>query len=156
VLQPGDRIPDVRVWSAPREDPVALAAAIAGDGLVLLCFYPFDWSPGCTNELLLLRERADELVAAGIRPFGISRDSVWSHAAWAGTMGAESVPLLSDWTGEATRGFDVEFELQGMRDVSARTAFLIEGDTVRASWMLGREMPDIDAIIAAARSLEEG
>jgi peroxiredoxin len=63
------------------------------------------------------------------------------------------VPLLSDWSGEATRGFDVCFELRGMTDVATRSAFLIEGDTVRASWLLGLDMPDIDAVIAAASSL---
>jgi peroxiredoxin len=39
-----------------------------------------------------------------------------------------------------------------MRDVAARSAFLIEdGETIVAAWMLGSEMPDIDAVIAAAR-----
>ena len=103
--------------------------------------------------MLLLRDRGDDLAAARVRPFGISRDSPWSHASWAMTLGVDNVPLLSDWNGEATRGFGVQFELQGMADVSARSAFLIEGDTVRASWMLGREMPDVDAVIAAASSL---
>jgi peroxiredoxin len=38
-----------------------------------------------------------------------------------------------------------------MEDVAARSAFLIEdGETIRAAWMLGRELPDIDAIIASA------
>ena len=69
------------------------------------------------------------------------------------TLGVDSVPLLSDWNGEATRGFGVAFELQEMEDVAARSAFLIEGDTVMASWMLGRDMPDIDAVIAASSSL---
>jgi len=68
------------------------------------------------------------------------------------TLGVENVPLLSDWNGEATRGFGVDLELQGMTDVAIRSAFLIEGDTVRASWLLAREMPDIDAVIAAASS----
>jgi len=103
--------------------------------------------------MLLLRDRGADLAAAGIRPFGISRDSLWSHASWAMTLGVDKVPLLSDWNGEATRGFGVQFELQGMQDVAARSAFLIEGDTVRASWMLGREMPDVDAVIAAASLL---
>ena len=152
MLEPGDRIPVARVWCAPREDPVELAEALAGEGFALLCFYPFDWSPTCTNELLLLRDRADDLVAARIRAFGISRDSPWSHAAWASTMGTENVTLLSDWSGEATRGFGVAFELQGMTEVSARSAFLIEGDTVRASWLLGRDLPDVDAVIAASSS----
>jgi peroxiredoxin len=68
------------------------------------------------------------------------------------TLGVEDVPLLSDWNGEATRGFEVSFEPQGMTDVSARSAFLIEVDTVRASWLLGTDLPDIDAMIAAASS----
>ena len=102
--------------------------------------------------MLLLRDRGADLAAASIRPFGISRDSPWSHASWAMTLGVD-VPLLSDWNGEATRDFGVKFELQGMQDVAARSAFLIEGDTVRASWMLGREMPDVDAVIAAASLL---
>ena len=46
VLSPGDRIPVARVWRAPREEPVNLAEALAGEGYALLCFYPFDWSPG--------------------------------------------------------------------------------------------------------------
>ena len=103
--------------------------------------------------MLLLRDRGDDLRKAGIRTFAISRDSPWSHASWAMTLGVEEVALLSDWNGEATRGFDVAVEIPDMRGVSARSAFLIEGDTVRASWMLGREMPDVDAVIAAASSL---
>jgi peroxiredoxin len=45
----------------------------------------------------------------------------------------------------------VAVERGGMQDVAARTAFLIEdGETIRAAWMLGRELPDVDAAIAAA------
>ncbi len=47
MLQAGDRIPGAaKVWRAPREQPVPLAEAIAGDGMALLCFYVSDWSPG--------------------------------------------------------------------------------------------------------------
>jgi peroxiredoxin len=87
-----------------------------------------------------------------VRPFGISRDSVWSHRAWAQAIGVgEAVPLLSDWNGEATRAFGLARERGGMEDVPARSAFLIEdGSTIREVWMLGRELPDVDAVIAAA------
>ena len=99
---------------------------------------------------MLLRDRSEDLAAAGVRPLAISRDSPWSHAAWAQTLDVD-VPLLSDWNGEATRAFGVAFEPLGMMDVAARSAFLIEdGETIVASWMLGRELPDIDAVIAAA------
>jgi peroxiredoxin len=103
--------------------------------------------------LHLLRDRSDDLGAAGIRPFAISRDSPWSHRAWAQTLDVD-VPLLSDWNGDATRAFDVAFEPLGMSDVAVRSAFLIrDGETVEAAWMLGGDLPDIDAVIETARAL---
>jgi peroxiredoxin len=64
------------------------------------------------------------------------------------------VPLLSDWNGEATRGFDVAFEPLGMGDVASRSAFLIrDGETIDAAWMLGGDLPDIDEIVATAGRL---
>jgi peroxiredoxin len=65
------------------------------------------------------------------------------------------VPLLSDWNAEATHGFDVAFEFRGMRDVSQRSAFLIDRDgVVRAAWRFETaELPDFDEILAAAKAL---
>ena len=61
------------------------------------------------------------------------------------------MPLLSDWNGDATRAFDVAFEPVGMRDVAIRSAFLIrDGATVEAAWLLGGDMPDLDAVLEAA------
>lgn len=101
---------------------------------------------------MLLRDRRDDLGAAGIRPVAISMDSPWSHRSWAEALGVnDAVQLLSDWEGEATRAFGVEIEVDGMR-VPARSAFLLADGTVRAAWMLGSEMPDIEAAIAAASS----
>ena len=38
-----------------------------------------------------------------------------------------------------------------MRDVAIRSAFLIrDGHTIEAAWLLGREQPDLDAVIATA------
>jgi peroxiredoxin len=64
----------------------------------------------------------------------------------------DDVPLLSDWNGDATRAFGVAVELSGMENVAARSAFLIEnGETILAAWTLGRDLPDVDEIVAAAR-----
>ena len=61
---------------------------------------------------------------------------------------------MSDWNGDAIRAFDVAFEPLGMSDVAIRSAFLIrDGETIEAAWMLGGELPDIDAVMAAARNL---
>ena len=44
MLQGGSQVPDVLVWGAPREEGRPLREAL-GPGLVLLCFYVWDWSP---------------------------------------------------------------------------------------------------------------
>jgi peroxiredoxin len=82
----------------------------------------------------------------------ISQDSPWSHESWAEALGVKgTITILSDWEGDATRAFDVEDERDGMT-VAARSAFLVEAGTVRAAWMLGPELPDVDAAIASASS----
>jgi peroxiredoxin len=152
MLEPGTPVPHVQVWASPREEARPLRDVL-GEGRTLLCFYPYDWSPTCTNELHLLWQRSEDLAAAGIRPFGISRDSPWSHRAWAQTLGVE-IPLLSDWNGDAVRSFDVGFDSLGMSDVAIRSAFLIrDGETIEAAWLLGGELPDIDAVIEASRAV---
>src|SRR6266487_3439578 len=102
----------------------------------------------------LLRDRRAEFEETGTRTFGISRDSPWSHIAWAQTLDL-NFPLLSDWNCEAVRGFDIRFEFRGLRDVSRRSAFLIdEGGTVRGAWEYRTdEVPDFDVLLRAAQAL---
>jgi peroxiredoxin len=87
--------------------------------------------------------------------FAISRDSPYSHIAW-GEVLELNFPLLSDWNGEAVAGFDVELTgFHAMRGVASRTAFLVdEGGTIRRAWDYETgEVPDMDALLAAARDL---
>jgi hypothetical protein len=42
VLAVGDRIPEGRVWTTPREN--ATLAELVAHGPILLLFYLFDWS----------------------------------------------------------------------------------------------------------------
>jgi peroxiredoxin len=64
-------------------------------------------------------------------------------------------PLLSDWNAEATHGFGVAFEHNGMRDVSRRSAFLVDtAGVVRGAWAYETsELPDLEQLITAAREL---
>jgi peroxiredoxin len=64
-------------------------------------------------------------------------------------------PLLSDWNADATHGFGVAFDYNGMRDVSRRSAFLVDTDgVVRGAWAYeSSELPDLDELLAAARAL---
>ena len=44
MLGPGDLVPDVEIWTEPRKGPERLGDVL-GEGLTLLCFYLWDWSP---------------------------------------------------------------------------------------------------------------
>jgi peroxiredoxin len=102
----------------------------------------------------LLRDRGPEFSEAGVRVLGISRDSPWTHIAWAQALDLD-FPLLSDWNAEAVHGFGIAREHRGMRDVAERSAFLIDTDgTVRGAWRYGTtELPDVDELLSAARAL---
>ena len=89
-----------------------------------------------------------------MQPYAASRDSPWTHVAWMQALDLD-VPLLSDWNAEATHGFGVAFEHRGMKDVSARSAFLIDREgVVRGAWAYETaEVPDFDELLDAAREL---
>jgi peroxiredoxin len=65
------------------------------------------------------------------------------------------VPLLSDWNAEATRGFGVAFDYRGLKDVSERSAFLVDGTgIIRGAWRYETsELPDFDTLLEAVRAM---
>jgi glutaredoxin-dependent peroxiredoxin len=102
----------------------------------------------------LLRDRSEDFRAAGVQPYAISRDSPWTHVAWLQALDLD-FPLLSDWNGEATRGFGVAHEYRGLKGVARRTAFLVGSDgAVHGAWEYETSgLPDFDELLAAARGL---
>ena len=91
-----------------------------------------------------------------MRLVAISRDSAHSHRAWREVLDLP-FPLVSDWNGEATERFGVAREYRGMAGVPQRTAFLVDaGGTIRRAWRYADdEVPDVDELLAAARSLSD-
>ncbi len=102
----------------------------------------------------LLRDRSPEFLAAGVRPFGISGDSEWTHIAWAQALDL-NFPLLSDWNKEAMEAFGVASQFRHHRGVADRSAFLVAEDgTVRGAWRYDTaEVPDFDELLRAAQAL---
>jgi len=89
-----------------------------------------------------------------VRPFGVSRDSPWSHVAWSQALDLD-VELLSDWNAEAVHAFGIARVYQGLHDVADRSAFLVDRTgMIRGAWRYETsEVPDFDELLAAARSL---
>jgi len=74
----------------------------------VLVFYPFAFSPVCTDQLNLYEEVQDEFAQRGARLFGVSCDSTWTQKAFKSQLGI-TIPQLSDWEpkGATCRAFGV-------------------------------------------------
>jgi peroxiredoxin len=90
----------------------------------------------------------------GVRLFGVSRDSPWSHIAWSQVLDL-SFPLLSDWNADAVHELGIGIEHRGLTDIAARSTFLVDEEgTVRGAWRYETgEVPDFDVPLAAAQAL---
>ena len=121
MLPDGAAIPDVKVFDdSPAEVNLA---ELTAEGRVLLAFYLYDWTDTCRNQLRGLRDRCEQFQEAGDRIFGISRDSPYSHIKYAEQQWL-NFPLLSDWSGDAVRAFDVSQNLDGLEHTPVRSCFL--------------------------------
>lgn len=65
----------------PADQPFALRKELGN--VVVLAFYPGDFTPGCTAEWQALRDRKGELFGEGVVVVGISTDSLSSHVRFA-------------------------------------------------------------------------
>jgi len=71
---------------------------------VVLAFYPFDWSPVCTDENCALTADAGKFSDKKAVILGISCDSHFSHKAWAQKLNLKH-KLLSDQKREAAKAY---------------------------------------------------
>ena len=62
----------------------------------VLVFYPFAFSPVCTDQLSVYNELLDDFTAKGATLYGVSCDAVWSQKAFKEQLGIE-IEQLSDF-----------------------------------------------------------
>jgi peroxiredoxin len=74
----------------------------------VLVFYPFAFSPVCTDQLQLYQEVLEELTERQVDIYGVSCDATWSQTAFRKQLSV-SIPQLSDFEpkGQACRAFGV-------------------------------------------------
>jgi peroxiredoxin len=97
---------------------------------VLLVFYPFDFSPVCSDQLSLYQEVKPELEEKGLTVLGVSVDSPYAHKAFQEKLGIDTT-LLSDFEpkGEVARAYGSYIDAVGMAN---RTLVLVNEDGVVA------------------------
>ena len=104
-IAPGTPVPE---FTLQREDGSQFTRADLEGKTTVLVFYPFAFSPVCTDQLNLYDEVLDELAAQGATLYGVSCDATWSQTAFKDKLGV-SIEQLSDFEpkGAACRAFGV-------------------------------------------------
>ena len=92
-----------------------------GKKIVLLYFYPKDFTGGCTKEACGLRDRMGELQTNNVEVIGVSHDSVESHKKFADEYRL-NFTLIADPDGKIIEAYDVKMPIVSM---SKRVSFLI-------------------------------
>lgn len=90
VLEPGTPVPDFTLASAGGGE--FTRADLEGRTTVLV-FYPFAFSPVCTEQLQLYEDVRRELESEGEALYGVSCDSTWAQSAFREKLGVGSEQL---------------------------------------------------------------
>ena len=105
VLEPGTPVPE---FTLRREDGTEFTRADLQGATTVLVFYPFAFSPVCTDQLNLYQEVLDDFASRGATLYGVSCDASWSQTAFREKLGV-TIGQLSDFEpkGAACRAFGV-------------------------------------------------
>jgi peroxiredoxin len=108
VLDPGTAAPS---FSLGTESGERFTEQDLRGRTTVLVFYPFAFSPVCTEQLEVYEKELAEPRAHGVEIYGVSCDSSWAQKAFREKLGV-SIPQLSDFEpkGAACKAFGVLHE----------------------------------------------
>jgi peroxiredoxin Q/BCP len=147
MLQVGERAPE---FTLPDDSGTDRSLTdFLRDGVIVLYFYPADFTPGCTRQACKLRDLQSEIQQARLRIVGISPQSPASHAKFRARYDLP-FPLLSDEHKQVARMYDVNGPMGiGVR----RASFVIDGgrrirDAVLADFRIDRHADFVRKAVA--------
>lgn len=131
-------------------------AEYLGGGPTVLAFFPGAFTPPCSNEMVALQDRLDELEDVGATLFGISADSSFTLGAFADEYDL-GVDLVSDTAGDAIGAYGLSLGLPelSLYGVANRAVYVLDQDgTVTHEWVADdpTNEPDHDELLAAVEA----
>src|SRR6188472_1004047 len=101
VVQAGQPAPD---FTLQRPEGESFTRADLLGRTTVLVFYPFAFSPVCTDQLSIYNDLLEDFAAKGATLYGVSCDATYSQTAFQNQLGIE-IEQLSDFEpkGEACR-----------------------------------------------------
>jgi peroxiredoxin len=113
IIQPGTQVPE---FTLRRGDGEAFTQDDLQGQTTVLVFFPFAFSPVCTDQFQVYEEVLADLREQGLTQiYGVSTDPTYSQTAFKDKLGV-SIEMLSDFEpkGEAARAFGAYFDPAGM------------------------------------------
>jgi len=135
IIAPGTAVPE---FTLRRGDGSIFTQDHLRGATTVLVFYPFAFSPVCSDQFQVYQEVLDDVSAKGAALYGVSTDASWSQSAFQERLGT-SIEMLSDFEpkGETARKFGAFYEPAGMTN---RALVVIGPDSVVA-WSFLADSP---------------
>lgn len=128
IIEPGTDAPE---FTLKREDGEPFTRDDLAGTTTILVFYPFAFSPVCTDQFQIYEEVLGQIKEQGAVIYGVSTDAPYSQTAFREKLGV-TIPQLSDFEpkGEAARAFGAYFEPGGMTN----RALVVIGPDQTVQW----------------------
>ena len=148
-LTAGDAAPPFEL--AADDGELVSSSALAGSRYVLY-FYPKDDTPGCTTQACGLRDSWSRVADTGVEVFGVSPDSVKSHAKFRAKYGLP-YRLLADAGHELAEAYGVwiQKKLMGREYMGVERSTFVVGAEGRIQAVLPQVKPSehVDQLLEA-------
>jgi peroxiredoxin Q/BCP len=147
LIEVGSEAPDIQAKTGSGKD--FRLGDLKGESRAMLVFYPKDFTPGCTTQLVHVQQSLEDIRKAGVEPFGVNPGDAESHDKFC-------------------EAYDLEFELlvdENKEAARAYGAIKPEGGILRSVFVVGRDgriifaqegAPSWDEVQAAIRTVDDG
>ena len=133
--------------------PIEELGLPAGEGAVLVYFYPRAGTDGCTLEAQEFNRRLPRLRQAGVRLVGVSIDSEDANRRFAADCGLD-FPLVSDPRGELTNRLGLMKSYGEYGDMAARVTVLVDGEgVIREVWPVEDIRSHVEEVVERSTTL---
>ena len=154
MLKPGDPAPQFDLPCAFDGQISHLSLSGIRSEMIVLFFYPHDFSFICPTEVAGFHEAQPAFKAEHTSIVGVSIDDAETHRRWAQELGGLSYPLLTDEDGQLARAYGV---LDDAEKAALRATFILDNKRIvvwamASSMNVGRSVSDTLRVVRALRT----
>ena len=154
MLKPGDSAPPFDLPCAIDDKLSRLSLASLRSELIVLFFYPRDFSFICPTEVVGFHKARAAFAAERTSIVAASIDDAETHRRWARELGGISYPLLADVDRKLARAYGI---LDDREDVAMRASFILDATrtivyAAASPINVGRSVSETLRVVRAVRS----